>query len=133
MVVILLHVLPYEVWRPDGVDLSSGRMQLSSHIRVYEGKLNSPRTLTGVHTVLPCRSDGCTGMLKSSQILYSVCCHNVRTDATLNCSKLLDTDGSLDGITTSSGRMRLTNERPDALLGRPNKNKGSDFSELESA
>jgi hypothetical protein len=28
-------------------------------------------------------------------------------DATLNSSKLLDTDGSPDGITTSSGRILL--------------------------
>jgi hypothetical protein len=31
-------------------------------------------------------------------------------DATLNCSNLLDTDGSPDGITTSSGRMLLENK-----------------------
>jgi hypothetical protein len=38
-----------------------------------------------------------------------MCCHDVRTDATLNCSNLLDTDGL-----------------PDGSLG-------SDFSDLESA
>jgi hypothetical protein len=56
------------------------------------------------------------------------CCHDIRTNATLNCSNLLDTDGSLDGIATSSGQMLLTDERPDALLGRSDRNKGSDFS-----
>jgi hypothetical protein len=39
-------------------------MQLSSHIRVFEGKPNSSRTL------------------KSARM----CCHDVWTDATLNCS-----------------------------------------------
>jgi hypothetical protein len=61
------------------------------------------------------------------------CCRNVRSDVTLNCSKLLDTDRIPSGITTSSGQMLLTDERPDALLGHPDGNKGSDFSELESA
>jgi hypothetical protein len=61
------------------------------------------------------------------------CCHDVRTDATLNCSNILDIDGSPDGIAMASGWMLLTNERPDALLGCPDRNKGSDFSELESA
>jgi hypothetical protein len=46
---------------------------------------------------------------------------------------LLDTDGCLDGIATLSGRMLLTDERQDALLGRPDRIKGFDFSELESA
>jgi hypothetical protein len=32
-----------------------------------------------------------------------------------------------------SGRMLLTNERLNALLGRPDGNKGSEFSELEYA
>jgi len=50
----------------------------------------------------------------------------------LNCSKLLDIDGHPDSIGTSSRRMLLTDECPDALLGRPDENKGSDFSELES-
>jgi hypothetical protein len=31
---ILLHVLPYQRWHLDGVDLTSGHMQLSSHIFV---------------------------------------------------------------------------------------------------
>jgi hypothetical protein len=46
--------------------------------------------------------------------------------------KFLDTNGSSDGIAMSPGWMLLTDERPDALLGRPDRNKGSDFSELES-
>jgi hypothetical protein len=45
----------------------------------------------------------------------------------------VDIDGCLDGITMSSERMSLTDEHPDALLGRPDENMGSDFSELESA
>jgi hypothetical protein len=61
------------------------------------------------------------------------CCHDVQTDATLNCLNLLDTDRRPDGITTLSGRMLLTNERLNALLGRPDGNKGSEFSELEYA
>jgi hypothetical protein len=60
-------------------------------------------------------------------------CHYSRTDATLNSSKLLDTDGHPDGITASSGRMLLTDESPDASLDCPDGNLGSDFSELESA
>jgi hypothetical protein len=110
-------------------------MQMSSHICVCEKKPNSPRTLTCVQTVLPCHPDGCTGMLEYSRTLKSVrmCFHDVRTDATLNCSKPLDTDGCLDGIATSSGWMLLTDEHLEALLIRPDGNMGSDFSELESA
>jgi hypothetical protein len=54
-------------------------------------------------------------------------CRDIRMDATLNCSKLLDTDGSPDGIALSSERMLLTNEHPDALLSHPDGNTGSDF------
>jgi hypothetical protein len=92
-------------------------------------KPNFPQTLTRVWTVLPCCPDGCTKTLESSRTLKSVwmCCHDVRTDVTLNCSKLLDIDGSLDGIASSSEQMLLTNEHPNALLGRPDGNKGSDF------
>jgi hypothetical protein len=83
---------------------------------------------------LPCRPEGCTRTLESSRTLNSVrtCCHDVWTDATLNWSKLLDTDGSPDVIATSSRHMLLIDERPDALLGCPDGNQGSDFSELES-
>jgi hypothetical protein len=54
-------------------------------------------------------------------------------DATLNCLKVLNTDGSLDGIATSFGQMLLIDERQDALLGHLDGNKGFDFFELESA
>jgi hypothetical protein len=63
-ITILLHVLPYQGPRPDGVALSSRRMQLSSHICVCEGNLISCRTLM-----------------------------SVRMDATLNYLNPLDTDG----------------------------------------
>jgi hypothetical protein len=86
-------------------------MQLSFHICDCGGNPISCRKLMSVRTY---------------------CC-DVRTDVTLSCSKLLDTDGRPDGITTSSGWMLLTDERLDAFLGRLNRNKGSDFSELESA
>jgi hypothetical protein len=54
-------------------------------------------------------------------------------DSTLSCSNLLDIDGHPDGIATLSGRMLLTDERLDALLGRLDENNGSNFSDLESA
>jgi hypothetical protein len=44
-------------------------------------------------------------------------CHYIRTDANLNCSKLLDTDGRPDGKFSSSGRMLLTEEHPDGCKG----------------
>jgi hypothetical protein len=81
-------------------------MELFSHICVCEGNPISCRTLMSVWT----------------------CCCGVQTDATLNSSNLLDTDGRPDGITTSSGRMLLTDEHPDILLGCQDGNKGSDFS-----
>jgi len=90
--------MPYHESRTDSVALSSRQMQLSSHICVCEGNSISCRTLMSIWT----------------------CCHDVQTDATLNCLNLLDTDG-------------LTNERLNALLGRPDGNKGSEFSELEYA
>jgi hypothetical protein len=62
-------------------------MQLSSYIRVCEGNLITCRTLM-----------------------------SVRTDATLNCLNLLDTDGG-----------------PDVCLGPLDGILGSDFSELEFA
>jgi hypothetical protein len=134
MVAILLHVLPYQGPRLNGVVLSSERMHMSSHIRVCKGKPNSLQTLTGVWTILPRLADECTDTLKSSRTHKSVrtCCHDVRTDATLNYSKLLYTEGSPDGIATSSGLMLLTDEHPDILLGHLDGNKGSDFFELES-
>jgi hypothetical protein len=106
-------------------------MHLSSHICVCEGNPISCRTLTGIQTVLQRRLDGCTGILDSSRTLKSVrtCCHDVHMDATLNCSKLLDTDGRPDNIAMSSRQMLLTDERPDVLQGRLD---GNDFSKLES-
>lgn len=104
-----LHVLPYQGPRSDSVALSFKRMQKSSHICVYEGNPITCWTLMSVRT----------------------CCHDVRMDATLNYSNLLDTDGCPDDITTSSGRMLLTDEHPDTLLDHPNRNKGSDLSKLE--
>jgi hypothetical protein len=62
-----------------------------------------------------------------------MCYHDVWTDTSLSCSKLLDTNGCSDGIAMSSGWMLLTDERPDALLSLPDGNMGSDFYELESA
>jgi hypothetical protein len=59
-------------------------------------------------------------------------CHDVRTNATLNYLYLLDTDGCPNGIATLSRPMLLTDERPDAFLGRQDGNKGSNFFELES-
>jgi hypothetical protein len=73
-VVILPHVLPYQRPRPVVVALSSGWIQLSSHIRVCEGNSITCQTLMNVRT----------------------CCHDVRTDATLNSSNLLDTNGCPD-------------------------------------
>jgi hypothetical protein len=52
-------------------------------------------------------------------------CHYVRTDATLNSSKLLDTDGGPKGIATFSRRMSLTDEGSDASLGCLDRNMGS--------
>jgi hypothetical protein len=56
-------------------------------------------------------------------------CHVVQTDATLNSSKLLDTDGRPDGKFSSSKQMLLTVEHPDVILSRPDGSLGSDFSE----
>jgi hypothetical protein len=67
-------------------------------------------------------------MLESSRTLKSV-----RTNATLNYSKLLDIDGSLDAIATLFGRMLLTDERLDSRQGCPDGILGFDFFELESA
>jgi hypothetical protein len=66
---------PYQGSRhPDGVALTYGRVKVVFSLRVWEGKLQSSQTL------------------KSDQ----TCCRDVRTDATLNCSKLLNTDGRPD-------------------------------------
>jgi len=46
---------------------------------------------------------------------------------------LSNTDGRPDGIATSSGRMLLTDERSEVILGRPDRCLGSDFFDLEFA
>jgi hypothetical protein len=53
-------------------------------------------------------------MLDSSRTLKSdwTICHYVWTDATLNNSKFLDTDGRPDVIATSSEYKLLTDEHP---------------------
>jgi hypothetical protein len=109
--------------------MASRRIQLSSYIRVCKGKPNSPRTLIAFQTILPHRPEGCTRTLESSRTLKIVgtCFHDVQTDATLHCLKLLDTNGSPDGIPMSSRQILLTDEHLDALRGRPNENKGSNF------
>jgi len=63
-----------------------------------------------------CRSDRCTGTLKSSWTLNycGMICHYVWMDGILNCLKFLDTDGCLDSFATSSRRKLLTDERPDS-------------------
>jgi len=50
----------------------------------------------------------------------------------LNCSKLLDTDGSPDGKFSSSGWMLLTEERPDGTPRRPDGCKGTELTDLDS-
>jgi hypothetical protein len=80
-----------------------------------------------VQAVFPIRV--CKEELEFSRTLKSVrtCCHDDRTDATLNCQKLLDIEWSPDWIATSFERMLLIDERPDASQGRPDGNKESDF------
>jgi len=113
---------------------SSGRLQLSSHICVWDKNPITCQTLNGVRTVLPRRLDGCTWTLDSSRTLNSgwTICHYSRTDAILNSSKFLDTDGRPDGKFSSSWRMLLTDERPDIILSPPDGSLGSDFSALKS-
>jgi hypothetical protein len=84
-------------------------------IRVWTWNPISTQTLNGVRTVLPRCPDGCTWTLDSSRTLNSgqTICHYVRTDAILNNSKFLDTDGRPDGKFSSSWRMLLIDECPD--------------------
>jgi hypothetical protein len=104
-------VLP---WRPDGCN-SSPRLALSRKasrrvrpvvrmVAVVFPYLCQRRksfyrwTLTGVQMVLPRHLNGCTWTHDSSGTLKSIqprCC-DVRTNASLNSLKLLDTDGSSD-------------------------------------
>jgi hypothetical protein len=74
-------------------------------------------------------------MLYSSRTLNSswMICHYVRTDATLNSSKLLDTQGRQDGKFWSSGWMLLTEEHPDGIPHRPDGCKGTELTDLNSA
>jgi len=98
-----------------GTPHRSDGLQLSSHICVWDRNPIAYRTLNGVWTVLPRRPDECTWTLDSSRTLNSVrtIFHYVWTDAIFNSSKFLDTDGCPDGKFSSSGRMLLTDERPD--------------------
>jgi hypothetical protein len=93
-------------------------LQLSSHICVWDRNPITCRNLNGVRTVLPHHPDGCTWTLDSSRTLNSVrtICHYVRTDAILNSSKFLDTDGRPDEKFSSSGRMLLTDECLDGNI-----------------
>jgi hypothetical protein len=73
-------------------------------------------------------------VLDSSRILDSgwTICHYVQTDATLNSSKLLDTDGRLDGKFSSSVWMLLIDERPDGIPCCPDGCKGAELTDLNS-
>jgi hypothetical protein len=158
-VVLPLHtisIIRYErqdhgVWRPDGwtssarlslskiasgrEHTSSERLQLSSHICVWDKNPITCRTLNGVRTVLPRHLDGCTWTLDDSRILNSgrTIFHYVQTDATLNSSKLLGTDGGPDRKFSSSERMLLTDERPDGIPHRPDGCKRTELTDLNSA
>jgi hypothetical protein len=101
-VVLMLHTISilrlehpdHRDWCPDGWTsstrlalsrIASGRLQLSFHICVLE-RIHFPcRTLKGVHP----------------------CCWDIRTDATWNSSKVLDTEEGPDGKFSSSGQMML--------------------------
>lgn len=65
---------------PGGITTSSRWLQLSSHICVWKGNHFTCWTLKGIQT----------------------CCWDVRTDATCNRSKLLDTERSPNGKFSSS-------------------------------
>jgi hypothetical protein len=115
----------HRVWHPDGWTssawlalsrITSGRehtssrlLQLFSHNCVWDRNPITCRTLNVIRTVLSRRSDGYTWTLDASRTLNSVwtICHYIRTNATLNNSKLLDTDGHPNGKFSSSERMML--------------------------
>jgi hypothetical protein len=59
--------------------------------------------------------------------------HYIRTDATLNSLKLLDTNGRPDGKFLLSGRMLLTDERSDGIPRRLDGCKGTKLTDLNSA
>jgi hypothetical protein len=60
-------------------------------------------------------------------------CHYVWTDAILNYSKLIDTDGRPDEKFSSSEWMSLSDERLDGIPRRPNGHKGIELTDLNSA
>jgi hypothetical protein len=89
--------------------IQTGIHILSSHICVLERKPIADQTLSGVR----------------------MCCWNVRTDASWNSSKLLDTKDGSDGKFSSFGRMMLwTIERPDSIPYSLDDCKRSDFTNL---
>jgi hypothetical protein len=99
-VVLCLHVITITRPHLDGVALSFGWMQNVCRQFPYQGSrhLDSVALTSGrVQDVFPLCA--CEGKLESSQTLKSVrmCCHDVRTDVTLNCLKLLNKDGRPDG------------------------------------
>jgi hypothetical protein len=51
----------------------------------------------------------------------------------LNSLKFLDTDGHPDKKFSSSGRMLLTDERPDGIRRRPDECKGTELTDLNFA
>jgi hypothetical protein len=126
---LCMHDLPYRGHLPDGIThRPDGCSRLP--ITVSWGRNpNACQTLNSVRKVYPRRPDGFTGTLESSRTLKSVLtiCHYVRTDATLSCSKLLDTDGRLDGKFSSSGQMLLTDERLDRIPHRPDGWQGTEI------
>jgi hypothetical protein len=96
-------VLP---WRLDGCN-SSPRLALS--------RIASRRCRPDVWmyaTVFPGNSILCRTLMSAR-----TCCWDVRTDATFNSSKLLDTDGHPNGIAMSSGWMLMTDKSLDGCLG----------------
>jgi hypothetical protein len=75
------------------------------------------------------------GTLGSSRTLKSIqtICHYVRTDANLNYSKLLGTDGLPNGKFSSSGWMLLSDEHLDGIPRLPDGCKGTELTDLNSA
>jgi len=73
-------------------------------------------------------------MLDSSRTLNSgqMIFHYVRTNETLNSSKLPDTEGRLDGKFSSFGRMLLTEEGRHGIPRRPDRCKGTELTYLNS-
>jgi hypothetical protein len=59
--------------------------------------------------------------------------HYVWMDAILYSSKFLDTDGRPNGKFSSSGRMLLTEERPEGIPRCPNGCKGTELADLNYA